>query len=78
TEPEPGRVLVETAPDGSVVTTFTADPLDGGRSRMTFSTVGRTPPGIVGWIESRITKRILPRIYRDELALLAKVATADG
>ena len=78
TEPEPGRVLVESAPDGSIVTTFTADPLDGGRSRMTFSTVGRTPPGVVGAIESWITRRVLPRIYRDELALLAKVATEAG
>jgi hypothetical protein len=78
TEPEPGRVLVESDPVGAVVTTFTAEPLDGGRTRMTFSTAGRTAPGVGGWIEKWITTRMLPRIYRDELALLAKVAAADG
>jgi len=78
TEPEPGRVLVETAPDGSVVTTFTADPVDGGRTRMTFSTVGRTPPGVMGRVEAWLTARMLPRIFRDELALLARVASGDG
>jgi hypothetical protein len=73
-EPEPGRVLVESAPDGSVVTTFTADPVEGGRTRMTFSTVGRTTPGLAGRVEKWITLRMLPRIYRDELAQLARVA----
>jgi hypothetical protein len=73
-EPEPGRVLVESDPAGTLVTTFTADPVDGGRARMTFSTVGRTPPGITGLVERWITTLVLPRIYRDELALLAKVA----
>jgi hypothetical protein len=73
-EPEPGRVLVESDPAGALVTTFTADPVVGGRTRMTISTVGRTQPGIAGWIERWITARILPRIYRDELALLARVA----
>ncbi len=78
TEPQPGRVLVETAPDGSVVTTFMAEPLDGGRTRMTFATVGRTAPGVAGRVEAWITARMLPRIYRDELARLASVAAEGG
>jgi hypothetical protein len=77
TEPEPGRVLVETDVDGLLATTFTADPIDAGRCRMTFSTRGRTRAnGLMGVMEKWFTLRFLPRVYADELALLAKKAEA--
>jgi len=76
TEPEPGRVLVETDLEGLIVTTFTTDPLGAGRSRMTFSTTGRTRArGLMGALEKWFTLRFLPRVYTDELALLAAEAT---
>ncbi|HEU4558599.1 MAG TPA: SRPBCC family protein [Longimicrobium sp.] len=76
TEPEPGRVLVETDLEGYVTTTFTTDPIGAGRSRMTFSTRGRTRAGgILGALEKWFAVRFLPRVYTDELALLAAEAT---
>src|SRR5262245_48401151 len=42
TEPEPGRVLVESDPNTGTTTRFIIEPLDGGRSRVTFETSYRT------------------------------------
>ena len=74
-EPEPGRVLVETDVDGLLATAFKADPIDADHTRMTFSTTGRTRAGgLMGHIERFFTLRFLPKVYAEELALLAKVA----
>lgn len=76
TEPEPGRVLVESYPETGNVTTFTADPLDGGRAtRMTISTVMQGKGGVLGAIERFLVTRALRPIYVEELERLAKVAT---
>ena len=70
TEPEPGRVLVETALDGSgVVTTFTVNAVRGG-SEVTIATV---LPG-TNWIEGKVAAWFLRGVYRKELALLADCA----
>ena len=72
-EPEPGRVLMETNQDGSGVTTFTVDSADGGESaRVTIATdiVGRS--GVSGFVERLFVSLMLPRIYREELARLAE------
>jgi hypothetical protein len=72
-EPEPGRVLMETNQDGSGVTTFTVDSADGGESaRVTIATdiVGRS--GVSGFVERLFVSLMLPRIYRKELARLAE------
>ena len=75
TEPEPGRVLVESYPRNGNVTTFIADPLEGGRAtRMTISTVMQGKNGIAGVVERWLLTRALRPIYREELGLLAKVA----
>ena len=74
TEPEPGRVLVETAPDGSVVTIFTVIPLEGGRSQVTFDTTLKSRDGFLGVLERFMSTRFLQRVYREELALLAALA----
>jgi hypothetical protein len=76
TEPEPGRVLREEDSSAGVVTTFTVDPLNGGdQSKVTIRTVAQTSPGVRGWLEQLMTPAITRRIYREELALLADLAT---
>jgi hypothetical protein len=72
TEPEPGRVLVESNQDGSGVTTFTVEPADGGEaSVVTIATDMVARPGVPGALERLLTSMLLPRIYRKELARLA-------
>ena len=74
TEPEPGRVLVETAPDGSVVTTFTVIPLEEGRSQTTFATDLKSREGFLGVLERFMGTKYLQRVYKKELAMLAALA----
>lgn len=70
-EPQPGRVLVEQDDAGEVVTTFTVEPLDGGkRSRVTITTETRASPGLRGAMERLISPRVLGGLYRRELRLL--------
>ena len=70
-EPEPGRVLVETDPEGAVITTFTVDPeADGTRSRVTIA----TDLEVAGWLRRLFVTRFLRRVYTREIALLEKVA----
>ncbi len=77
TEPEPGRVLVETDLDtNGAITTFTVDagtaPAD---SRVTISTAIPRKKGVAGWLEEMLATMLLRPIYLDELANLARVAT---
>jgi polyketide cyclase/dehydrase/lipid transport protein len=73
TEPEPGRVLMESNQDGSGVTTFTVDRGDDGASaHVTIATEIVARPGVSGRLERMFISMILPRIYRKELALLAE------
>jgi len=77
TEPEPGRVLVETDLDtNGAVTTFTVDsgtaPAD---SRVTISTVLPVRSGILGVVEKMFSTLLLRPLYVQELANLARVAT---
>jgi hypothetical protein len=76
-EPEPGRVLVETylEPAGAV-TTFSIDqgtaPAD---SRVTISTVLPVRDGFFGFIEKQVSTLLLRPIYTEVLRNLARVAT---
>src|SRR5262245_51684810 len=72
TEPEPGRVLVETNVEGPPSTsTFTVNSVEGGREAdVTIDTVMKRRPGLAGAIEEWVTVRLLRRIYREELRLL--------
>jgi len=75
TEPEPGRVLVETYPADNIVTTFTVIPVEQGHhAQVTFTTVGPTRGGLAGVVERMMIVMLLKRIYRKELKLLAQVA----
>jgi hypothetical protein len=74
TEPEPGRVLVETDTGGAgPVTTFTVEPKGAG-SHVTFSTKLASAGGPLGMLERFVLKRVLKRIYAAELAQLNRVA----
>jgi len=73
TEPEPGRMLVETN-EGGIVTTFTVDPIDGGRrASVTFHTCW-DKPGFAGLIEKLLVPPMLRPIYAEEMQRLEKVA----
>jgi polyketide cyclase/dehydrase/lipid transport protein len=77
TEPEPGRVLVETYLDpAGTITTFTVDagsaPAD---SNVTISTELPVRSGILGSMEKMFATLLLRPIYRRELENLARVAT---
>lgn len=82
TEPEPGRVLVETGQaldtgtgTSQATTTFTVEPVAGGQqARVTISTELESGGGLFGWLEGVITKMFLRRIYGRELELLAAFA----
>ena len=74
TEPEPGRVLVETNDDGTV-TTFRVEPRDDGRrAYVTIASDLPVPGGIVGRLQGWLLNRILAPTYRRELAQLEAVA----
>jgi hypothetical protein len=77
TEPEPGRVLVETDLDtNGAVTTFSVNP--GGApadSHVTISTELPVRSGFLGKVERAMTTMLLRPIYVKELQNLARVAT---
>lgn len=78
-EPEPGRVIVETDAEAGVVTTFTVDPLaDGTRSRVSIVTDARTGSGLRGLVEQWLNPLVLRPMYRQELEQLAEVVGQRG
>ena len=76
TEPKPGSVLTETDLGTGLATTFTVTP-NGTATDVNITTVAPRRPGLRGAIEVWLVRRMLQRVYRDELALLAKVATTE-
>jgi len=76
TEPEPGRVLVETNrvendPASQSVTTFTVDPIKGeAQTEVTISTT----LSVANWLEGLFTKMFLRRVYAQELKQIATLA----
>jgi Polyketide cyclase / dehydrase and lipid transport len=71
-EPEPGRVLMETDIETGQYTTFTFEPLNGGtQTRVTIASEFPTKPGLVGWMESVTTTPFVRRLYKQELRNLA-------
>lgn len=70
TEPEPGRVLVETNEDGAV-TSFTVDPQGDDRCRLTIATETTVRDGFLGKIEGWMATHLLKPIYEKELGEIA-------
>lgn len=77
TEPEPGRVLVETALDANnAVTRFTVNPGSApADSHVTISTELPVKSGFFGRIEGMMATLLLRPIYKKELENLARVST---
>ena len=77
TEPDPGRVLVETDLDGNgAVTTFIVDPATAPADcRVTISTELRVRSGFPGLVEKILSSLLLRSMYEKELANIARVAT---
>ncbi len=76
TEPEPGRVLVETDHTTSTVTRFTVDREAGG-SRVTIDTRFPASPPPRGWAERLFAPRMLRQLYVKELANLSAYVAGD-
>lgn len=73
-EPDPGRVLVETDTGGAgPVTTFTVEPTDSG-SQVTIQTELSSAGGPVGFLERLVLRRILRHVFARELEQLGRVA----
>jgi Polyketide cyclase / dehydrase and lipid transport len=74
-EPEPGRVLVETAIGEYLVTTFTVDSLPGNQSRVVIATEMEVGGPLLGWLRRRLVSRFLRPLYVREIEQLGSVAT---
>jgi hypothetical protein len=77
TEPQPGRVMVETETIRNTVTTFTVDPVASGRSRVTISCVFQGRGGLLGVIERWMVTRLMTRVLAKEIQLLEEYAQAN-
>ena len=75
TEPEPGRVIMETNADGSAVTTFTVEATGEKDSHVTIATDIPRQPGLHGVLERLAVRLLFPRIYDKEIARLAEYVT---
>ena len=72
TEPEPGRLLVESYPEERMVTSFQVTPQSSGAAcDVTISSLFPRRWGPVGWLEQRIVQRLLRKVYAEELDLVA-------
>ena len=71
-EPEPGRVLIESAPARCMLTTFTVDREDGG-SRVRIDTSWYST-GVQGLVERLVAPRMLVKVYEEELRMLDEYA----
>jgi hypothetical protein len=71
TEPEPGRLLVETDAQQGLTTSFTIDPVEGGKkSRVTIATDWTPKSGVMGWVEKLSKPAVTRKIYDAELKLV--------
>lgn len=73
-EPQPGRVLVESDLDSDLVTTFTVDPADGGNGcRVTIETRW-TRGGVLGWLERTLIPPLARPVFHQEIRNLEALA----
>lgn len=77
TEPEPGRVLVESDTQSSAVTTFTVSPEEQG-CRVQISTTWAGAGGVGGFFEGLFAPRVMRKIYADELERLDAYARGQA
>ncbi len=76
TEPDPGKVLVETVDENGAVTTFTFEPRENGQhTYITISTTLYVREGFLGKIEGWMISSLFKPVYAKELELLNRVVT---
>jgi hypothetical protein len=79
TEPEPGRLLVETDKAQGVTTSFKIEPADAGRkTRLTIATDSAASLGFAGFMEKLMTPPVQRRIYKQEMKLIANYLAAHN
>jgi hypothetical protein len=72
TEPQPGRLLVETDLDTGQFSSFTFEPLNGGKqTRVTIIAENPASPGFVGFLERLTQPAFNRRLFQQELRNLA-------
>ncbi len=76
TEPEPGRRLHEYYADSGILTAFLVEPTSDGACEVTFTSTLPRRSGMAGALERLTTTAYLRRVYREELAILTRVAAA--
>ena len=76
TEPEPGRVLVETDEATGTTTRFIVEPLESCKTRVTFETDYHAK-GMRAWIEKLLVPGYLRKAYAAELELLKQRAVTE-
>lgn len=77
TEPDPGRILVETTDQG-YISTFKVEPREEGKhSYVTFTTELAENSGISKRIEFWLTSLLLRPVYKKELDKLAEIAARN-
>ncbi len=74
TEPEPGRVLVESYPESGDVTSFIVDPQSGTSATVTITTDLHVRDGLAGRVQGFLAGRFLRPLYVEELQRLADLA----
>jgi uncharacterized protein YndB with AHSA1/START domain len=71
TEPEPGRVIVETDVETGQFSRFTFEPVNGGKqTKVTIFSEFPASPGLKGWVEKLMQPSLAARIYKEELHIL--------
>lgn len=73
-EPQPGRVLVETDLESDLVTTFTVEPMDGGSHTRATITTRWTRGGVRGFVERLLLPPLMRRVFLQELRNLEQLA----
>ena len=76
TEPDPGRLLVETDIATGTTTKFIVEPLGEAETRVTFDTVYPTR-GLRGWFEWWLVPGYLNKVYDAELKQLERRALEE-
>lgn len=75
TEPQPGRVLVETDTLSSTVTTFTVTPKGDNQAELEIATDFDSSKGVRGLLEMLFAPNMMKGIYEKELRQIDQVAT---
>jgi hypothetical protein len=78
TEPEPGRLLVESYPEENMVTSFRVDPAGLSTSSVTISTELQRRGGVSGWVEEKFVRWLLSRVFAEELDRVAAYLAQAG